>query len=137
MSVLRVTVMMVVLLEMALASGCGITQFPDPDKVAALTPAQLQEDVRKARANEDRFNEVYKEPKLWSNHDRNLAVWNLPPLPLPKACMTPGSETNMDCMRYAARLHAIPFFAASGIRSYSFYANGWSETQPQINPEGY
>lgn len=135
MSVLRVTVMMVFLFGMALASGCSSNQIPAADKYAALTPAQLQEDVRKARANEDRFNEVYKEPKLWSNHDRNLAVWNMPPIPLPKECMAPGSETSMDCMRYAARLHAIPFFAASGLRSFD--SGFYMSLQPVINPEGY
>jgi hypothetical protein len=73
----------------------------------------LQRYVRLAREREQRFDEVYKNPSSYSQRERNLAANNLPPLPVPKECMTPGSETTLNCMRYAARLHALPFFMST------------------------
>ena len=109
--------------------ACG----PASENVTPLTPADLQGDVRLARERENRFNEVYKKPDAYSASERNLAVWNLPPLPVPKECMEPGSETNLACMRYAARLHAIPFFISKSMTTTGFGVVSVTNS----SPEGY
>lgn len=106
----RWTLMMLVA---ALVSICAYGCTPLAEKYPALTRAQLQHDVRLGRERENRFNTVYKDPEKYSRKERNLAVWNMPPLPVPKQCMAPHSAGKFPCMRYAARLHALPFFITS------------------------
>lgn len=112
-----------------LACACG----PASQKVTPLTLVSLQDDVRLARERENRFNEVYKNPDAHSASERNLAVWNLPPLPVPKECMAPGSEIHLACMRYAARLHAIPFFISKSLITTGIGVVSITNT----SPEGY
>lgn len=107
----RTLMTLVVALTSIYAYGCT----PAAEKFPAPTRAQLEQDVRLARERENRFNTVYKDPENYTRSERNLAVWNLPPLPVPKECMAPHSAGKFNCMRYAARLHAVPFFITSAI----------------------
>jgi hypothetical protein len=96
----RWTLMMLVA---ALVSICAYGCTPLAEKYPALTRAQLQHDVRLGRERENRFNTVYKDPEKYSRKERNLAVWNLPPLPVPKECKAPHTAGKFDCMHALRR----------------------------------
>jgi hypothetical protein len=107
------------------------------ERITPLTRADLQQDVRLAREREARFNQVYSNPDAYSRSDRNLAVWNLPPIAVPRECIKPGTETSLDCMRYAARLHAVLFFIQAADESVA--DSGWVNfpLTTFANPDGY
>jgi hypothetical protein len=101
-----------------------------------LTIEQLQRDVEIARDRERRFEEVYNNPDAYSWSDRNLAVWKLPPLVVPKDCIAPGTEKNPECILYAARLHALPFFVSSSLTADTLTAEP-VVVSPLATPDGY
>jgi len=122
--------------------GCSSFQQQVPyiaKKRNPITIDALEQDVRIARERENHFDQVYKNPGAYSSDERNLAVWNLPPFPVPKTCMAEGSESNLDCLRYAARLHALPFFISSSVTvSGQEYLGSFSAyPMPSSSPDGY
>jgi len=127
------------------AFGCaGRTRYPgpypfpygDPATREPLTIEQLQRDVVIARDRERRFEEVYKNPNTYSWSDRNLAVWKLPPIAVPGNCMASGTEKDPECILYAARLHAFPFFVSSSVTADTLTADP-VVVSPLLTPDGY
>lgn len=85
------------------ATGCAAYIYSPPTRTG------LEQDVRLAREHQSKFDQVYENPDAYSRAERNRAWMNLPAVPVPKDCLTPGSETQSECIRYAAGLRALVF----------------------------
>lgn len=92
------------LLSSVLASACAPGQQTTP---TPPTPADLQRIVRLARENQSRFDDVYGNPNSFSQYQRLDAWTYLPVIPVPQDCVKPGTETEVQCMRYGAELMLI------------------------------
>jgi hypothetical protein len=114
----------------AMTSACGCAAVAEI--INPPTRADLIADVRLARKRETQFDDVYKNPSAYTRSEQNLAVWNLPPIPVPKDCMQPGSAATLECLRYAARLHSLPVFVSSSVNGSLSGA-----LSPAPYPEGY